>query len=176
MTVVPVACPRLVPLIEGDDDPNFQAVFDWIRFKKLANDLETRKLTGNMARDTLRSAADVADIKEWNGFYRRVLLKDLKCGITESTINKVLKATKDAAAEKYIIPVFSCQLAKNGEDHPKKLKGMKTDPSRQRRTDAGNPDVCPVFDLHKIYSSGETREWAANGCRSAGIEIGRAHV
>jgi len=116
---------RKVPLIEGDDDSNFQSNFDWARFKKITNDLETRKLTGNMARDTLRSAADVANVKEWNGFYRRVLLKDLKCGITESTVNKVLKATKDTAAEKYIIPVFSCQLAKNGEDHPKKIKGVK---------------------------------------------------
>jgi len=51
----------------------------------------------------------------------------------------------------------------------KKLKAMQTDPARARRTDPGNPDICPVFDLHKIYSSEETRAWAAAGCRSAGI-------
>ena len=51
----------------------------------------------------------------------------------------------------------------------KKLKAMQTDPARARRTDPGNPDICPVFDLHKIYSSDETRAWAAAGCRSAGI-------
>jgi tryptophanyl-tRNA synthetase len=51
----------------------------------------------------------------------------------------------------------------------KKLKAMQTDPARVRRTDPGNPDICPVFDLHKIYSSEETRAWAAAGCRSAGI-------
>ena len=51
----------------------------------------------------------------------------------------------------------------------KKLKAMVTDPARVRRTDPGNPDVCPVFDLHRIYSSDETRAWAAAGCRSAGI-------
>ena len=51
----------------------------------------------------------------------------------------------------------------------KKLKAMQTDPARVRRTDPGNPDICPVFDLHKIYSSDETRAWAAAGCRSAGI-------
>jgi tryptophanyl-tRNA synthetase len=50
-----------------------------------------------------------------------------------------------------------------------KLKPMVTDPARKRRTDAGNPDVCPVFDLHKAFSPPETREWAAAGCRSAGI-------
>jgi tryptophanyl-tRNA synthetase len=50
-----------------------------------------------------------------------------------------------------------------------KLKQMVTDPARARRTDPGNPDICPVFDLHRIYSSDATREWAANGCRTAGI-------
>jgi tryptophanyl-tRNA synthetase len=50
-----------------------------------------------------------------------------------------------------------------------KLKPMVTDPARKRRTDAGNPDVCPVFDLHKAFSPRQTRDWAAAGCRSAGI-------
>jgi tryptophanyl-tRNA synthetase len=46
---------------------------------------------------------------------------------------------------------------------------MQTDPARARRTDPGDPEKCPVFDLHRIYSSEETRHWAAAGCRSAGI-------
>ncbi len=50
-----------------------------------------------------------------------------------------------------------------------KIKTMKTDPARVRRDDPGNPDICPVFDLHRIYSSEETRTWAAEGCRTAGI-------
>jgi tryptophanyl-tRNA synthetase len=50
-----------------------------------------------------------------------------------------------------------------------KLKPMVTDPARKRRTDAGNPDICPVFDLHKAFSPPQTRDWAAAGCRSAGI-------
>jgi tryptophanyl-tRNA synthetase len=50
-----------------------------------------------------------------------------------------------------------------------KLKTMVTDPARIRRTDPGNPDVCPVFDLHKVFSSEETQRKAAEGCRSAGI-------
>ena len=50
-----------------------------------------------------------------------------------------------------------------------KIKPMVTDPARKRRTDAGNPDVCPVFDLHKVFSPTETQAWAAAGCRSAGI-------
>ena len=50
-----------------------------------------------------------------------------------------------------------------------KLKTMVTDPKRVRRTDPGNPDVCPVGDLHKIFSSATTLEKVNVGCRSAGI-------
>ena len=51
----------------------------------------------------------------------------------------------------------------------KKLKTMQTDPARVRRTDPGSPEKCPVWDLHMLYSSEETRSWAEQGCRSAGI-------
>jgi tryptophanyl-tRNA synthetase len=51
----------------------------------------------------------------------------------------------------------------------RKLRPMVTDPARKRRTDPGDPDVCPVFDLHKAFSPTPTREWAAAGCRTAGI-------
>jgi tryptophanyl-tRNA synthetase len=50
-----------------------------------------------------------------------------------------------------------------------KLKTMVTDPARVRRTDPGNPDVCPVGDLHKIFSNAETNAKVSAGCRSAGI-------
>ena len=50
-----------------------------------------------------------------------------------------------------------------------KLKPMVTDPARKRRTDAGNPDICPVFDLHKAFSPKDSQDWAAQGCRTAGI-------
>jgi tryptophanyl-tRNA synthetase len=46
---------------------------------------------------------------------------------------------------------------------------MLTDPARMRRTDPGDPEKCPVFDLHRAFSTPETREWAAEGCRTAGI-------
>lgn len=51
----------------------------------------------------------------------------------------------------------------------KKLKAMRTDPARVRRTDPGDPDKCPVWDLHKIYSDAPTQAWVQQGCRSAGI-------
>ncbi len=50
-----------------------------------------------------------------------------------------------------------------------KLRGMMTDPARKRRDDPGDPDKCPVWDLHKIYSEPATLEWVEEGCRSAGI-------
>jgi tryptophanyl-tRNA synthetase len=50
-----------------------------------------------------------------------------------------------------------------------KLRAMKTDPARVRRTDPGDPEKCPVWDLHKIYSDDSTRKWVNEGCRSAGI-------
>ena len=50
-----------------------------------------------------------------------------------------------------------------------KLKTMVTDPARIRRTDKGNPDVCPVFDLHKVFSSQETQQKVREGCTTASI-------
>ena len=51
----------------------------------------------------------------------------------------------------------------------KKIKTMPTDPARIRRTDVGDPDKCPVWALHQVYSNDATREWVQQGCRSAGI-------
>jgi len=51
----------------------------------------------------------------------------------------------------------------------KKIRTMPTDPARIRRTDAGDPDRCPVWQLHQVYSNEATKEWAKQGCTSAGI-------
>jgi tryptophanyl-tRNA synthetase len=61
------------------------------------------------------------------------------------------------------------ELREEPESVTKKLRAMQTDPARVRRTDPGDPDKCPVWDLHKIYSDETTRKWVAEGCRSAGI-------
>ena len=50
-----------------------------------------------------------------------------------------------------------------------KVRTMMTDPARQRRTDKGDPAKCPVFDLHKVFSTEEERAWATEGCITAGI-------
>lgn len=51
----------------------------------------------------------------------------------------------------------------------KKIRTMPTDPARVRRTDPGDPEKCPVWQFHKIYSDDATRDWVQQGCRSAGI-------
>lgn len=50
-----------------------------------------------------------------------------------------------------------------------KLRTMPTDPARVRRDDPGEPEKCPVWQLHQVYSTDETRQWVQEGCRSAGI-------
>ncbi len=51
----------------------------------------------------------------------------------------------------------------------KKVRGMTTDPARVRRSDPGNPEKCPVWDFHKVYSDAPTRDWVVKGCTTAGI-------
>lgn len=50
-----------------------------------------------------------------------------------------------------------------------KVRGMKTDPARARRSDPGNPERCPVWEFHKVYTDESTRAWVQQGCTSAGI-------
>jgi tryptophanyl-tRNA synthetase len=61
------------------------------------------------------------------------------------------------------------ELADSPETIRAKVRPMVTDPARKRRSDPGNPEVCPVFDLHRIFTPSGDRETAATGCRTAGI-------
>ncbi len=60
-------------------------------------------------------------------------------------------------------------LREDAESVTRKIRTMQTDPARVRRTDPGEPERCPVWQLHAIYSDESTRGWAQEGCRSAGI-------
>ena len=60
-------------------------------------------------------------------------------------------------------------LREDAESITKKVKTMPTDPARIRRTDAGNPKNCPVWELHQVYSDEATKDWAQQGCTTAGI-------
>jgi len=61
------------------------------------------------------------------------------------------------------------ELGESDESIRVKTKAMITDPARKRRTDPGNPDICPVYDWHKLFSPAETLSWANVGCKTAGI-------
>ena len=94
----------------------------WDNFKQLAESLYRRNLTGHAARDAIQLAMGVATDTQWNDFYRRILIKDLRCGVSEKTVNTVAKKTgKDA----YKVPVFECMLAHDSANHEKKVKGKK---------------------------------------------------
>ena len=60
-------------------------------------------------------------------------------------------------------------LREEADSITKKIRTMQTDPARVRRSDPGNPEHCPVWGLHKIYSDEQTREWVVRGCTTAGI-------
>ena len=92
----------------------------WPVFKDLADKLIARQLTGHAARDAIELVMSLATVEQWNGFYRRILIKDLRCGMSEKTVNKVAKEFPQ-----YAIPVFTCSLAHDSANHPKKMTGMK---------------------------------------------------
>ena len=94
----------------------------WEVFKDLAEKLHARELTGHAARDAINLVMSSATAEQWNGFYRRILIKDLRCGVSEKTVNSVAKKNKYG---KYMVPVFTCQLAHDSANHEKKLVGEK---------------------------------------------------
>ena len=92
---------------------------DWPKFWALLESLRTRSTTGHNARDEIERVSQLFDSEEWNNVARRVLIKDLRCGISEKTLNKVLGKTE------WKIPTFTCQLATDSTDRPAKMKGVK---------------------------------------------------
>ena len=107
---------KKVPTYSGPDGQGLP----WVAFKQLAESLYRRKLTGHAARDAIELAMSASTKAQWNDWYRRILIKDLKCGVSEKTINKVLKDTNIKP-----VPVFECMLAHDGANHEKKIAGKK---------------------------------------------------
>ena len=92
---------------------------EWNSFKKAANLLIERERTGHAARDLIIELVNSAKRDQWNDWYRRILIKDLRCGVSEKTVNNVSKRM----SLEFKVPVFSCMLAHDGAKHPKKIKG-----------------------------------------------------
>ena len=108
---------KQIPISEQDGQG-----LSWDNFKQLAQALQNRSLTGNSARESVKLAMDVATKDQWNGFYSRILRKDLRCGISEVTVNKIAKKLKKS---NYSVPVFACQLSHDSANHQSKLAGKK---------------------------------------------------
>ena len=98
--------------LEGKANP-------WPKFWAMLEGLRTRSLTGHNAKTAIEFMSEQFDSVEWNNLARRVIIKDLRCGISEKTLNKVLGNTE------WKIPVFTCQLATDSEKHTAKMTGIK---------------------------------------------------
>jgi len=90
----------------------------WQDFNELMVQLSQRQLSGHAARDAIQSLMERFDSEEWNTFLAPVLRRDMRAGISSTTINKICKKTD------YEIPIFGCQLATNSEGRPE-MKGTK---------------------------------------------------
>ena len=91
----------------------------WDDFKKDVDLLIEREKTGHAARDLIIDLMSSAKKDQWNDWYRRILIKDLRCGVSEKTVNNVAKRMD----LEFKVPIFSCMLAHDGAKHPKKIKG-----------------------------------------------------
>lgn len=122
----------------------------WNVFEDLATKLQKRELTGNDAKSAIELCMTVATNDEWNGWYKRILQKDLKCGVSEKTINNVAKATKK---KEFGVPLFTCQLAHDSSGHEKKVAGKKL---IQVKLDG-------VRVLTIVYPDGRVDQYSRNG-------------
>ena len=103
---------KKVPSHSGPDGQGLP----WVAFKELCELLRTRQLTGDDARSAIELALSASTQAQWNDWYRRILIKDLRCGVSEKTINKVVKNA---------VPLFECMLAHDGANHESKVSGKK---------------------------------------------------
>jgi tryptophanyl-tRNA synthetase len=95
---------------------------------------------------------------------RRIILVEPAALLTESPKVPGLDGQKMSKSYNNTIA-----LRESPDSVTKKVRTMPTDPARVRRTDKGEPERCPVWPLHQLYSDQTTREWVQTGCRSAGI-------
>ena len=124
--------------------------------------LETaRALLDNQQNVTLGDRERLFGYLEGGG---RVILPEPRVLLTEASKMPGLDGHKMSKSYGNVI-----EMRENPDDVREKLRRMPTDPARVRRTDPGDPDKCPVWQFHLVYSDEETRRWAGDGCRTAGI-------
>ena len=108
---------KQIPEKKDEDGPGL----DWDSFTLVITGFTTRNVTGNTARDMIQAMMKSATKAEWNGWYRRILIKDLRCGVSEKTINKVVEKINP----NYVVPTFECQLAHDSANHESKVCGQR---------------------------------------------------
>ncbi len=108
---------KQIPEKKNEDGPGLP----WDGFVSVVQRLANRELTGNVARSAVEALMNTATKSQWNGWYRRILIKDLRCGVSEKTINKVV----EKKSPNYAVPIFSCQLAHDSANHEGKVSGKK---------------------------------------------------
>nr|QMP82914.1 MAG: DNA ligase [Caudoviricetes sp.] len=109
---------KQIPERSGDDGVGYP----WESFKNNLERLSKREITGNAARDMIEEMMNQSTNHQWNNWYRRILLKDLKCGVNTQTINNCVKKVKKP---EYLVPVFSCQLAQDSRNRLEFMSGKK---------------------------------------------------
>ncbi len=129
--------------------------------RKLAGEPPSSTRTDFSAHQLYEAASQT---KKLTGFGRSEILPEPKVLLTPSPKLPGLDGRKMSKSYGNHI-----MLSEPEADIRAKLKTMVTDPARIRRDDPGNPDICPVFDLHKVFSSETVQAEAAEGCRTAGI-------
>ncbi len=112
------------PGLKPGIDCSLPSTFDWNEFEQLVRKLEMRELTGHNARDAILEAAESSNIPDWNHLYRPILIKDMRCGTSDTLVNKVLKKIGGDALD-LLVPVWKVQLAQDSKKHQKKMKGKK---------------------------------------------------
>ena len=108
---------KQIPEKTDEDGPGLP----WDSFTLAITGFTTRNVTGNTARDMIQAMMKSATKSQWNGWYRRILIKDMRAGFSENTVNKVV----GKKYPQYAIPVFSCQLAHDSANHESKVGGRK---------------------------------------------------
>lgn len=129
----------------------------WPAFKKLADQLAKRELTGHDARDAIELCLSASTKEQWNDWYRRILIKDLRCGVSEKTINNVVG--KDYV--NYSVPVFACQLAHDSTNHESKVSGKKLIEVKL--------DGVRVITI--VYPDGRVDQFSRNGKELVNFEL-----
>lgn len=137
---------KKVPVHSGPDGQGLP----WSAFRDLLVKLSNRELTGNEAKAAVELCLSIATQSQWNNWYRRILIKDLRAGFTATTINNVCERINKP---NFKIFIFKCQLAHDSANHEKQLVGKKLVEVKL--------DGVRVITI--VYPNGTVKQYSRNG-------------